>query len=199
MNFSRFLVIVTLTFFFLWFPPIVDASEGRISLFRNGAACEAVSIWRVGVYRVFGRCSGFVYPYAEGYSTYVLWGVPSDGSRNLIRISEIDEGYIDGRSDRPFSQVFITAEKESFPAVAEGYRIIESEIVRFPFESGISDTNNIDVSPPLLMPLATIEPLSTPSGFSLGRIFGTVSLLVFVVITVVVIGVLVLIWRASTR
>src|SRR3989344_8474407 len=105
---GRMNLVLTLLSLVLWLGTAgtVSAHEGRLVLKNSTVACEGVSIWREK-YRIFGRCSGLVYPYQERINQYVLWIIP-DGDDTPRRIDNVEGGFFDGQTDRSFSRVFIT-------------------------------------------------------------------------------------------
>ena len=132
----------------------VEAREGRIVLKNITVACEGISIWRDS-YRIFGRCSGLVYPYQERIDQYILWIVP-DGEEAPRRVDNVEVGFFDGRTDRSFSRVFITAEEDSSPRSPSDLVIASAEVQPFDF----SPVAQLQPTP---TPLAILIPTATPT------------------------------------
>lgn len=150
----------------------VYANEGRISM-QNGPAlsCEGVSVWESDRYRIFGRCQGLVYPFAERLDRYMMWAQSTRGG-GPIRLGEVDRGLFDVVTDQRFTRVFISVEENTSPLQPSKTIIVAGDIQPYNFPSGINpQTAALQPTPsayttpgvtPGITPGTTATPASAP-------------------------------------
>lgn len=199
----QFIGIVGVLLLLFHFSPRVEASEGTFTLVNNDVVCKGISVWDMSEYKVLGRCQGLVYPFAEGYTTYVLWALPVDSDR-AIRIGEIENGIIDGHSDKAFNQLFVSPENATAPDRPSGAEVLRGSLSDFQFSASVPTGEIRGVE---ILPSTTPQPSITPllsqvrtrnTGFSLTGLLGSVSLVAIFIIIIIVIGILFIFWRSRS-
>lgn len=172
---------------------VAVAREGLVTMSNADVACEAISLWKEGRYKVTGRCEGLVYPYATQYSYYTLWA-KTDVKGEMVRVGQVEKGYFDGSASSSFSNLYITAELESLPRRPSDKAVVSGSIKAFSFDNSTDTT---------VKPVASAAPAgdngtmtvqqgaTATSGSTVGTVVGKIvrSLLIIVaVIVVLVIG-----------
>ncbi len=158
MNKAFWTIVAVIGFFVSLQAGSVQAHEGRLVLRNNSLACEGLSVWKESHYRITGRCSGLVYPYAERLSNYVLW--VKSGQENPKRIGSVNLGYFDASSTNAFDQVILSAEGESYTNKPSDFVLATGNVQPFDFPTS---TNNAGPTPaPVLrLPTPTPTPVAT--------------------------------------
>lgn len=174
-----------------------QASEGRFTLRKNSVACEGISIWQNGQYRITGRCQGLVYPYAEQLTKYFLWVNPTDTAPAIVRVDDVEGGIIEGRTSERFARLLLTAEGERVGQEPVGAEIISGEMERFDFPSQTADAA---LSAPVAsQPVVTQTPTPTPTPrartFNAAGLGRAVPVIVIIVVVLVVIAFFAMIFR----
>lgn len=171
-----------------------QAREGRIEISGDEVACEGVSLWKERNYRVTGRCDGLVYPYETRLEHYVLWA-KTDERGEIVRVSEIENGYFDGNVSDAFASLYVTAESDGLPRRPSATQIASGTVSLFSFVKG-------EEGPAIATPAPLAEEAGTgttvqsavgnaTSGSQVGEVIGKIvrSLLVIIgVVIVLVIG-----------
>lgn len=196
MNMKLSIAFVTLLATFVVFSGTVYAHEGRLILRNQSLACEGISIWKNSSYRIEGRCSGLVYPYAERLSEYYLWVQPEAGGP-AERVSSIDAGYFEGRADEPFTRAFITVEANRVRQPGE-LVLASGEVSGFNFPEAAT-TSGITVRPtPRISPSPTPRITVTPRNLSTFRT-GATRLVLGIVAVAIGLGLAILILRYFSK
>lgn len=186
---KKVLIILFLALMFAVRP--VFANEGRIDMSGDGIACEGVSVWDGDWYRIFGRCQGLPYPYAEQYELYSLW-VDPEGDGDPIRIGEVDRGMFDARTDERFTSVFVTAEQDFSPRVPSDIEVVSGDVAGFDFR--VPD-RPVPVQEPV-EPGVTVTPMPDPDGgFLGGRNAPPLNIILLGFLAAVVLGIILFIRR----
>jgi len=126
----------------------VSANEGRISGKNGSVSCEGVSVWDSVSYKIFGRCQGLTYPFAEQLDRYSIWVMPESGTPK--RIGEVRSGLFDAHSDVRFSRVLITAESSSNPRVPSSVIVMDAAVSAYDFSANT------------IQPIVTQAPVVSP-------------------------------------
>lgn len=161
---------------------LVKANEGRIVLKDGNRACEGISYWEADSYKIAGRCSGFAYPYNGELDRYVLWVKAEDGV--ITKISEIENGIMEGRARTKFTNIFITAENRTYSKNPSGPTVLSADIQKFEFSEpkNPAPVENSDPSPTPLVGLATPAPrfgnLFSRGGVTFLIVFGLIVLVI---------------------
>jgi len=136
--------------FFLFAVQPVYANEGRIVGKNGSVTCEGVSVWDNVSYKIFGRCQGLTYPFAERLDRYSIWVVPEFGG-DPKRLGEVNTGLFDVRSDLRFTRVLVSAESSSNPRVPSSVVVMDAAVSAYDFSSNA------------IMPVVTQAPAVNPS------------------------------------
>lgn len=131
---KKYLLAIAMFCAFLAQP--VFANEGRITGKNGTVTCEGVSVWDNVSYKIFGRCQGLTYPFAERLDRYSIWVVPDNGSTPK-RVGEVNKGLFDVRSDERFSHVLISAEEGSNPRVPSSTVVVDAAVQAYDFSEGV--------------------------------------------------------------
>jgi len=165
------------------------AREGMVSMSNKDVACEAISLWREGRYRVTGRCEGLVYPYATQYNYYTLWA-KTDDKGETVRVGQVDKGYFDGGVGKGFSNLYITAETESLPRRPSDKAIVSGKISAFAFDKSLDTTIPAATPAPATSNGQTMtvqQGSSSTAGSTVGTVIGKIVRSLLIIIAVVVV------------
>lgn len=183
----------------------VEATEGTAILDNSQVKCNITSIWQEDRYRIIGKCNGLVYPFETKYEHYYLWA-RDIGRESMVRIGDIDRGYVDGSIEDDFDQLLITAEQNTSPRRPSDRSIVSGSIVGFttgPVVDSQTSEEEDTTSPAdtITVQNGTADETSTESGSGvgsvLGRVFSALLTVVLIVITLVVVGSLIFRRRGS--
>ncbi len=164
----------------------VSAHEGLFVLKNSSVACEGLSIWREGRYRIFGRCAGLVYPYSERVNNYILW--VRDGVGAAKRIGSINLGYFDGQTNDVFTSALVSVEADSSPRQPGEIVIASGDLQPLDFESGQTSASTVPSNPlPTRIPTPktelTINPASSKKiGLVMGVVIGIIGAAVLIAV-----------------
>lgn len=201
-------VLATLVIFVLVLLSVasVEANEGTANLDNSKVKCNITSIWQEDRYRIVGKCNGLVYPFETKYEHYYLWARDIERG-GMVRIGDINRGYVDGSINDDFDQLLITAEQNTSPRRPSDRSIVSGLIVGFTTGSvtdpQVVPEEEIATSPTdtFTVQNGTTDEAGTGSnsgvGSVLGRIFSALLTVVLIVIALVVVGSLIFRRRGS--
>lgn len=203
MNIKAAVVIFVVLVLSMVLASSADASEGLMELKNNqggSARCFAVSVlMRDYKYKILLSCRGLVYPAPAGADlfSYVLW-VQESGSDKVQKLGEVGVGRGEFSINKPFSQMFITQERDAGVRKPAETVIMQGEVkpiemletVQEP-KTGETEVGNERIQDNAFMtkgqevvPTPTVKP--STGGFSIIRVVGGV--LLGVIVFVVIIG-----------
>lgn len=163
----------------------VSAHEGLFVLKNNSVACEGLSVWRDGRYRITGRCAGLVYPYSERVNNYVLW--VRDGVGAAKRVGSINLGYFDGQTTDVFTSALVSVEADSSPRQPGEIVIATGDLQPLDLEYGRTSATVV-ITPlptktPAVKPELTVNPDSTKKiGLVMGVVIGIIGAAVLIAV-----------------
>ncbi len=100
--------------FLFFFTKVSFASEGTIEMLSTTA--EDYRCWVASVrmqnqdFRIAFTCRNLIYPVDDNVFNYVLWTQPLDGSKP-VKLGVLGLGKGEFRTQKPFSELFVTTEK----------------------------------------------------------------------------------------
>lgn len=125
-------------------PKNANASEGTAQLknvIGNDIRCSVYSVLMEDhIYTVLVSCRDLIYPADAGVFSYVLWANPLTGS-GPIKFGELSRGKATFRSDRAFTLLFVTREKDPATNAPSPDVVMSGVITPDPFLSNPANSN----------------------------------------------------------
>ncbi len=178
------------------------AHEGSAEIAGGSANCKVTSVWREDDYRIIGKCSGLVYPYETQYEHYFLW-VRDEARNTMVRVGEIDRGYVEGKTSAAFREILVTAEQDNNPHRPSEKEIASGTLATFSFDKtevkqSTTPMTSTSLGTRTVQNGATEDTEAGASvGSVVGKIFAALLTIILVVIAMVVVGSLVFRRRGS--
>lgn len=157
------------TFFILIAGKATFASEGQIELRSttgSQAQCYVLSGYLPGEaqYNILVICRNLIYPVSPEALRYVVWMTPTDGTAPK-RLGDLALGKVTYKTNIPFSNMFVTQEKNTNINAPTGPTVMRGNVRPIPFLEGTSQPQPDSSAEPILSPSPTPAPRSNVLSF----------------------------------
>ena len=139
----------------------VWANEGTVLMKGDGVsgACFATSVYVDGTYRVLATCRDLKSALSPEQNRYVVWLTQEDGKPR--RLGEIENGKLATATDVKFTDLFVTAESDSYGNKPSENVLLSGKIQPINFGSGVANTEITSTPTPTPKKNVTAEPTET--------------------------------------